>query len=284
MPAISLCNCLHTSLSRLSIARYLYENANSIRRNLTKTEIAAALFILKSKHKLTTSTVTDICGLLHLLKVPKAPKSFAVVKRILTSTDTNRMNTSVMHICSSCNKVFEESCLNPRCQSNSSPSESPTFLKFPIKKQIESILAVENNLNFHTLSSIEESEHKSDIHHGDWYRSILAREDPSNILTLLLNVDGVAVSESSDKSLWIFTVSRFITLTYASCFVFSSPTARYQRDPSKTSIQTAQLYHRCCMARSEEAHQRTDTGNADQFDRRTEIVGARKLVRDSCDA
>lgn len=196
----------------LFLLRYLCDDSSSIRRNLTKIEISTALLILKAKHKLTTSAMTDICSLLHLLKVPKAPKSFAVIKRILTSTDTNPVKPNLMHICSSCNTVFDKSCSNLQCQSNSDLMESPTFLKFPIKKQIQSILSVEKSLILHTLSSVEELDCKSDIQHGDWYRSILSKESQSNFITLLLNVDGVSVSESSDKSLWVFTVSKFIFL------------------------------------------------------------------------
>lgn len=195
-----------------SILRYLCDNTSSIRRNLTKMEISTALMILKAKHKLTTSAITDICSLLHLLKVSKVPKSFAAVKRILTSTNTNHVEANLMHICSTCNSVFDKSCSNLQCQSNSDLLESATFLKFPIKKQIQSILAVEKNLTLHSLSSVNESNWKSDIQHGDWYRSILSKEGQSNVITLLLNVDGVSVSESSDKSLWVFTVSKFIFL------------------------------------------------------------------------
>lgn len=205
---------IHVSRHRFffSILRYLCENANSIRKQLTKLEISTALLILKAKHKLTTSAISDTCSFLHLLKVPKAPKSFAAIKRILTSTETNHMGPNLMHICSSCNSVFDKSCSNLQCQSNSDLVESPTFLKFPIKKQIQSILSAEKNLILHTLSSVEESDCKSDIQHGDWYRSILSKENQSNFITLLLNVDGISVSESSDKSLWVFTVSKFIFL------------------------------------------------------------------------
>lgn len=138
--------------------------------------------------------------------MPNAPRSFASVKHTIENQTTERFRTELMNICSTCNNVYKGMCLNTDCRSNVSPQKSPTFLKFPIKNQIESILASENNLSLYSFSSIDQNDCITDIQHGDWYRSLASTEDQSNFITLLLNVDGISMSKSSDNSLWIFTV------------------------------------------------------------------------------
>ncbi|CAF1293920.1 unnamed protein product [Rotaria sordida] len=76
-----------------------------------------------------------------------------------------------------------------------------------ILDQIQSILASENNFTLHSSPSSCYNSCISDIQHANWYQSIALNENTSNFITLLLNVDGISISDSSDNSLWIFTVS-----------------------------------------------------------------------------
>ncbi|CAF1332771.1 unnamed protein product [Rotaria sordida] len=76
-----------------------------------------------------------------------------------------------------------------------------------ILDQIHSILASENNFTLHSSSSLCHNNCITDIQYANWYQSIALNEDTSNFITLLLNVDGISISDSSDNSLWIFTVS-----------------------------------------------------------------------------
>ncbi|CAF3681222.1 unnamed protein product [Rotaria sp. Silwood1] len=104
-------------------------------------------------------------------------------------------------------KVYQNVCGNTQCCSDVSQAQSPAFLKFQVKDQIHSILASENNFTLHSSSSSCYSNCITDIQHANWYQSIALNEDTSNFITLFLNVDGISMSDSSDNSLWIFTVS-----------------------------------------------------------------------------
>ncbi|CAF1483657.1 unnamed protein product, partial [Rotaria sordida] len=74
-----------------------------------------------------------------------------------------------------------------------------------ILDQIQSILASENNFTLHSSPSSCYNSCITDIQHANWYQSIALNENTSNFITLLLNVDGISISDSSDNSLWIFT-------------------------------------------------------------------------------
>ncbi|CAF3707722.1 unnamed protein product [Rotaria socialis] len=67
--------------------------------------------------------------------------------------------------------------------------------------QIQSILATERNFVLHSQSPVWPNDRIAEIQHADWYRSIAENEDKSNFITLMLNVDGIAMSGSSDNSL-----------------------------------------------------------------------------------
>ncbi|CAF3309742.1 unnamed protein product [Rotaria socialis] len=184
-----------------------YDSQPSIKRNLTKKEIATTLIILKVRHKLTTRAVSDICRLLRLFHVPNAPKSFAAAKRLMEREASDNMKPDILHICHQCNNVYKDVCDDATCQQNNRELQSSIFLKFPIKDQIQSILATERNFVLHSQSPVWPNDRIAEIQHADWYRSIAENEDKSNFITLMLNVDGIAMSGSSDNSLWIFTVT-----------------------------------------------------------------------------
>ncbi|CAF1094501.1 unnamed protein product [Rotaria magnacalcarata] len=131
-----------------------YESQPSIKRNLTKKEIATTLIILKVRHKLTTRAVSDICRLLRLFHVPNAPKSFAAVKRLVEREASDNMKPDILHICHQCNNVYKDVCDDVKCQQNDRELQSAIFLKFPIKDQIQSILATERNFVLHFESPV----------------------------------------------------------------------------------------------------------------------------------
>ena len=189
------------------VFRIQYEQPVSTKRNFTKKEIATALTILKLRHKLTTKAISDICRLLRLCNVAKAPKSFAAVKRILKHEATDNMKADVLNICSNCNTVYKDTCNNENCQTNLVSTQSPMFLKFPIKDQIQSILASEINFSLCSQLFACHTDCLGEIQDADWYQNVFINENKSNFITLLLNVDGIAMSNTSDNSLWIFTVS-----------------------------------------------------------------------------
>ncbi|CAF4554868.1 unnamed protein product [Rotaria socialis] len=120
---------------------------------------------------------------------------------------SDNMKPDILHICHQCNNVYKDVCDDATCQQNNRELQSSIFLKFPIKDQIQSILATERNFVLHSQSPVWPNDRIAEIQHADWYRSIAENEDKSNFITLMLNVDGIAMSGSSDNSLWIFTVT-----------------------------------------------------------------------------
>ncbi|CAF4913972.1 unnamed protein product [Rotaria sp. Silwood1] len=138
---------------------------------------------------------------------PFRTANYAAVKRVLEQKATKNIKSDIFQICQNCNKVYQNVCGNTQCCSDVSQAQSPAFLKFQVKDQIHSILASENNFTLHSSSSSCYSNCITDIQHANWYQSIALNEDTSNFITLFLNVDGISMSDSSDNSLWIFTVS-----------------------------------------------------------------------------
>ena len=109
-----------------------YLNQLSIKRCLSKKEIATAFIILKVRHKLTTRAVSDICRLLNLLKVSNAPKSFPAIRRLIEHEALDNIKPDVLNICQKCNNVYKDVCNNARCQQDSGEERSPTFLKLTL--------------------------------------------------------------------------------------------------------------------------------------------------------
>ena len=67
-------------------------------------EVAAALIILKNRHKLSNRCLDHMCKLMHLLKAINVPKSSAHIKRILLSESTTDFTAS-SYFCSECNEM-----------------------------------------------------------------------------------------------------------------------------------------------------------------------------------
>ena len=139
-----------------------------------------------------------------MFNVPNAPKSFAAVEHLLERESIEKFQAESLKICSGCYETFTDACTNVNCKLTTI-EKSPSFLKFSMKAQVESILASEANFNFHPLESLEQNLSLSRIENADWYHHVAVGQK-SNFITLLMNVHGVSISKSSDSSLWIFTV------------------------------------------------------------------------------
>jgi len=61
------------------------DNGHYTDRNFTSTEIALALSLLKSRHSLTNSCISNICRLLKMLRVPNSASSFRHVRSLICS-------------------------------------------------------------------------------------------------------------------------------------------------------------------------------------------------------
>jgi hypothetical protein len=156
------------------------------------------------RHHLTRACIDDICQLLITLKIDNAPKSFAVIKRLLVSGD-NEPTGKEYTICTDCNKLSNKqtNCLNSNCPQNKRYHKKPIdLLILPLISQLRSIII---NSNFSFVKKTSTPGILADITDGDQYKQIRENET-GRFFTLTLNVDGVQISTSSNKSLWIFTL------------------------------------------------------------------------------
>lgn len=157
------------------------------------------------RHNLTRACVDDICQLFTTLGVKNSPKSFANIQRLLKN---NEVDTKAKEytICNQCNTLSTKAtqCQNDSCSQHLSYKQKPIdLLVFPLASQLRTIL-LNSKTNFTQLNADEDK--LADITDGDRYRQI-KQDQAGRFFTLTLNVDGVQVSKSSNKSVWIFTFS-----------------------------------------------------------------------------
>ena len=164
------------------------------RDNITETDIATGLVLLKRKHHLSTNCINDIIDLLKNLHVPNTPSSWYKVKRLLTDFKAISREYSM---CSVCNKSMTNKAHCPHCSTDHS-SHLQSFHIFSVIDQLQNILI--NNQNIDLLYQ-NNSVSMRDIRDGSVFRSIRAR-NPNAILTLTMNIDGVQMSKGSQSSIW----------------------------------------------------------------------------------
>lgn len=166
-------------------------------------EIASTLIQFMHRHHLTRSCFDDLCQLLMTLKVPNVPKSFASTKRLLESEDAV-LKSKQYFICTECDRITNASsgCKNLSCSQHQYFRKKPiSYIVLSISDQLRSII---KNCNYSFTKKDKNSDIIRDIVDGNHYYEIEQREK-NQFFTLTMNVDGVQISASSNKSLWIFT-------------------------------------------------------------------------------
>ncbi|CAF3872548.1 unnamed protein product [Rotaria magnacalcarata] len=71
----------------------------------TQKEIAAALVLLKIRHRISTKGINDLCKLLKLMKMPNCPINFYRVKRLLLPNASASPSSLTTYICPVCCKT-----------------------------------------------------------------------------------------------------------------------------------------------------------------------------------
>jgi hypothetical protein len=190
------------------------------------------------RHRLTRACVDDLCRLFIALKIDNAPTSFAAIKRLLVPNDVETTGKEYT-VCSDCNKLSDNQkhCLNTHCPQNKQYHKKPIdLLVLPIASQLRSIII---NSKFSFIKRKSNSGVLIDITDGDQYKQIRQKET-GRFLTLTLNVDGVQITKSSNKSLWMFTLvinelSR--TERFKQHNLIVAAIASTQHKPSRSQIQ-----------------------------------------------
>ena len=180
-------------------------NANSSRtdREFTPTEIALALSLLKSRHALTNTCISNICKLLKLLHVPNCLTDFRHVRSLIcNSYESTIFTRDSLILCPSCHKVSFSSTHYTRattCISKDAFVTNPTINHIlHIEPQIRAVLERTSLIKPGGDESII-----TDIIDAPFYRKILHLEKDS-FITLLMNSEG-AVVQSVSRSIWITT-------------------------------------------------------------------------------
>lgn len=170
----------------------------------TSLQLAATVIQFMHRHCLTRACIDDLCQLLRTLNIKNAPKSFASIKRMLVP-DNIAAKGREYAICTECNKLSnrESRCPNSNCSQNKQYLKKPMdLLVLPISSQLRTTII---SSNFSFIKHKRESNVLADITDGDRYKQI-EKQEHGRFLTLTLNVDGVQVAKSSNKSLWMFTL------------------------------------------------------------------------------
>ncbi|CAF3331953.1 unnamed protein product [Rotaria sp. Silwood2] len=190
---------------------------NRTDRDFTSTEIASALSLLKSRHSLTNTCISNICKLLKLLRVPNCPSDFRQVRSLICKPYQSTISEEILVLCPSCHKVSSNSVYctsSPTCINRDKFIMNPTINHtLHMEPQIRSVLE-RNNL----IKPKDNETVITDIVDSSFYRKLLSTE-PNPFITLLINSDG-AVVKSISRSIWITT------------FVINelSPSVRFNRE------------------------------------------------------
>ena len=170
-------------------------------------ELSVMLVLLKARHHLTNSCIDDFCSLFVRLGVKNSPRSYQQLKKSL-SPPKNVADLVEYRVCHECGSLSQAktACRNPNCKLFNSTIKYPTeFLQFPIASQLASIIST-TKINFFDNNMRNWPRDLSDVCDGAVYRK-LAETQRDPFITLTLNIDGISISESSNRSIWVFTAA-----------------------------------------------------------------------------
>lgn len=187
-------------------------------REYNEIDISVCLLLLKTKHNLTYECLNDIRKLLISLKVNNVPLSMYRVRKLIhttsKSTAGNTLSTSKTTptiICQKCERVSlsREHCSHTDCSNHNKYEVKPyTYIYFNIHHQFQQILYREERISCFRVQNEQPINNMRDVYDGQVYHRLL-REVNTNeiniIMTLIMNVDGVAIGNNTEESLWIIT-------------------------------------------------------------------------------
>ncbi|CAF4614081.1 unnamed protein product [Rotaria sp. Silwood1] len=201
-------------------------------RKYSKIDMATCLCLLKKRHKCSNALLVDFISLLYII-IPdaeeKIPKSLFEIRKLLKIIDDKKQSTSSMSlfspshtitICQSCETIVQsiDKCSNIECSERAGFKLKPyTYTYFNIRRQIEQILQRETKITFPKTSSLSTtpsplpSSILTDIKDGRIYHDFLSKINiilpDCHCITLTLSTDGVQIGKSTEKSLWLITLT-----------------------------------------------------------------------------
>ncbi|CAF4019975.1 unnamed protein product, partial [Rotaria sordida] len=174
----------------------------------TMRELSVVLLLLKARHHLTDSYIDDLCSLFIRLGIKNSPMSFQQLKNFLVPRK-NVTDLVEYRVCNECASLSEgkTQCRNPNCKLFGSFIKYPTeFLYFPTEFQLLSILSRTKIKFYKNDIRTSLATELSDVCDEAVYRKLVrTQRDP--FITLTLNIDGISIFQSSNRSIWIFTAA-----------------------------------------------------------------------------
>ncbi|CAF1437821.1 unnamed protein product [Rotaria sordida] len=199
-------------------------------RQYSKIDMATCLCLLKKRHKCSNALLVDFISMLYII-IPdaekKIPKSLFEIRKLLKIIDDKKQSTRSMSlpsssttitICQSCEKIVQstDKCSNIECSERVGFNLKPyTYTYFNIRRQIEQILQRETKITFQKTSTSTGTSSPSciltDIKDGRIYQDFLSKMNANlpdcHYITLTLSTDGVQIGTSTEKSLWLITLT-----------------------------------------------------------------------------
>ncbi|CAF4026360.1 unnamed protein product, partial [Rotaria sordida] len=181
-------------------------------------DISVCLLTLKTKHNLTLECLNDIRKLLISLKVKNVPSSIYHICKLInttnkstTTTTSSTRVTSSMIICQKCERVSlsKEYCSHVDCDNRIKYEINPyNYICLDIHHQLQQIFYHEEHIKYFTFNNEPCVNSMRDVYDGEVYRSLLGKVETNEInfiTTLIMNIDGIAIGNSTQESLWIIT-------------------------------------------------------------------------------
>jgi hypothetical protein len=133
------------------------------------------------------------------------------INKHTTATPSTKIAPPIV-ICQKCERVSSStrSCSHRDCDNHEKYASKPyNYICFDILHQLEQILLREEYIKCFSLGNKSQINNVlCDIYDGEVYRMLLQQVETNQIngvITLVMNVDGVAIGNNTEESLWIIT-------------------------------------------------------------------------------
>ncbi|CAF0965188.1 unnamed protein product [Rotaria sordida] len=167
---------------------------------------------------LTLECLNDIRKLLISLKIKNVPSSIYRVCKLInrtskstTTTISSTRVTSSMIICQKCERIFLSKvyCSHADCDNHIKYEINPyNYICLDIHHQLQQIFHHKEHINYFTSNNESCINSMRDVYDGEVYRSLLGKLETNEInfiITLMMNIDGIAIGNTTQESLWIIT-------------------------------------------------------------------------------
>ncbi|CAF3408645.1 unnamed protein product, partial [Rotaria sp. Silwood2] len=119
--------------------------------------------------------------------------------------------TSPTSICQKCERISlsHVRCTHNNCDNHEKYETKPyTYIYFNVHHQLQQIFCREENIKCYSLQKEPSINVMRDVNDGQVYSRLLREvnmNEMNNIMTFIMNVDGIAIGNNTEESLWVIT-------------------------------------------------------------------------------